>query len=718
MKPNCATLTPPGIAVSPDRPLLPASPIILALVLAALSTTPLFAAAPGTAITYQGRLLDGGAPASGTFDFWIKVYDAPSGGNQQGTTVTANGVPVTNGLFTLSLDFGPGVFTGGECWLDLWLHNSTNAPNDGWTGLEARQPLPTEPSALFSVDAGVADVSTNLVSGAIAAAHLKTPTAPNAGQLVTFDGSSLAWASRPIGWGASWLLTGESGTVPGSSFVGTLDTGSLQLGARGMVGLSLQPSPSGGVSLAGGNWGAISPTVEYGVIGGGYVNQILDRSHGANISGGRQSTIGANSRFASIGGGGNNIASNSWGSAIASGQGNQIGIGVQDGVISGGSFNTQSNGGMAGVIGGGGGNALGAQSIYGTVIGGAGNQISSNVWYSVIGGGTGNRVGADYAGLPGNGHYATVLGGSNNVAGGEVTTIAGGAGNMVTNEQDTIGGGTGNYASGGGSVVRGGQFNLARGYTSVLGGGTGNWADEWDSTITGGASNWVMGVSSYIGGGAWSEALNYWGAVLGGQGNSAGYITTIGGGLWNTGDNLSAIGGGTLHEVSGWCGATPGGSSNVVRGAYGFAAGRGASAIGDGVFVWADTVPTAFGSPVTNQFAARATGGVVVNAGTNNFELASGGLKVTGAGLGSGTPVFVHQATAANTSAHITTIANPYTDGNPNAILLLTHNWSLDHLYETNHVGVWYNGARWTIYHENGAAMAVGTTFNVMVIRP
>jgi hypothetical protein len=94
-------------------------------------------------------------------------------------------------------------------------------------------------------------------------------------------------------------------------------------------------------------------------------------------------------------------------------------------------------------------------------------------------------------------------------------------------------------------------------------------------------------------------------------------------------------------------------------GAFGLAAGRRAKALHDGAFVWADTTEADFSSTVSNQFAVRALGGVVINAGTNSLELAGGGIRVTGAGVGTATPIFVHCATVGNTSAHVTYIDNP-----------------------------------------------------------
>ena len=99
-----------------------------------------------------------------------------------------------------------------------------------------------------------------------------------------------------------------------------------------------------------------------------------------------------------------------------------------------------------------------------------------------------------------------------------------------------------------------------------------------------------------------------------------------------------------------------------------------------------------------------------------------GAIRVAGAGVASSGPVFIHRATVGNISGHITTIDNPLANGDPNAILLVTHNFSADTSvtrYEPNTVGVWYDGSRWTIYHEDtGVAMPVGRAFNVMIIKP
>ena len=57
----------------------------------------------GTAFTYQGRLVDNGAPAAGFYDLQFRLYDALSSGSQIGSTMTLDDVSVSNGLFTVCL---------------------------------------------------------------------------------------------------------------------------------------------------------------------------------------------------------------------------------------------------------------------------------------------------------------------------------------------------------------------------------------------------------------------------------------------------------------------------------------------------------------------------------------------------------------------------------------------------------------------------------------
>ena len=64
-----------------------------------------------TTFTYQGRLSDGGTNANGVYDLQFALFD--SAGVQVGVTQTLEDVQVTNGVFTVQLDFGAAAFATG-----------------------------------------------------------------------------------------------------------------------------------------------------------------------------------------------------------------------------------------------------------------------------------------------------------------------------------------------------------------------------------------------------------------------------------------------------------------------------------------------------------------------------------------------------------------------------------------------------------------------------
>src|SRR5436190_1541699 len=82
-----------------------------------------FLSAQTTSFTYQGRLSAGGSPATGSYDFRFTLWDALSGGTQQPATpvtITKTAVAVTNGGFSVSLDFGGDVaFPGADRFLEI-----------------------------------------------------------------------------------------------------------------------------------------------------------------------------------------------------------------------------------------------------------------------------------------------------------------------------------------------------------------------------------------------------------------------------------------------------------------------------------------------------------------------------------------------------------------------------------------------------------------------
>ncbi len=109
------------------------------------------AAAQGTAFAYQGQLsVASGAAANGFYDFAFSLFDSASGGDQIGATLTNLDTGVTNGLFTVTLDFGPGLFTGANLWLDISVR--TNGGNT-FMELSPRQPLTPAPYAVTAANA-------------------------------------------------------------------------------------------------------------------------------------------------------------------------------------------------------------------------------------------------------------------------------------------------------------------------------------------------------------------------------------------------------------------------------------------------------------------------------------------------------------------------------------------------------------------------------------
>lgn len=133
-------------------------------------------------ITYQGALKLGGSPATGLYDFSFAVFNAATGGAQQGSTIVTNGVAVTNGYFAAAINFGD-VYAGGPLWLDISVRTNGAA---SYSALTPRQPLTATPYALYTPSAGVASVASGVAPGSVTAAGL----APGAvSQLGTPNGS-------------------------------------------------------------------------------------------------------------------------------------------------------------------------------------------------------------------------------------------------------------------------------------------------------------------------------------------------------------------------------------------------------------------------------------------------------------------------------------------------------------------------------------------------
>ncbi len=120
-----------------------------------------------TAITYQGRLSSTDGPVTGVYDLELSLWTSPTGSVQTASTVTATGVQVSEGLFTVGLDFGSGVFDGRALWLQIGVR--TNG-GDAFATMLPRQALAAAPYANYAPNAGLA---AGVPAGTISTAMLK-----------------------------------------------------------------------------------------------------------------------------------------------------------------------------------------------------------------------------------------------------------------------------------------------------------------------------------------------------------------------------------------------------------------------------------------------------------------------------------------------------------------------------------------------------------------
>lgn len=244
----------------------------LKMTVAAFFLLTLFAAtalAQTTVFTYQGRLTDGAMAASGSYQMQFALFDAVSGGTQIGATLENTSVQVTNGIFTIPLDFGVAAFAiGADRYLEIRVRRSSG---ESYTPLTPRQRVTSTPFAIHSVSAGTADNAQN--------------------------------------------LNGQ----PASSYVLTTDPR-----------LSDSRSPTAGSNFYLQNQSAATQTADFKIGGAGTAN-IFDATTAYNINGSRVlSVAGINNLFAGVGAGtatvgdGNSFVGSGTGASNTAGSGNSF----------------------------------------------------------------------------------------------------------------------------------------------------------------------------------------------------------------------------------------------------------------------------------------------------------------------------------------------------------------------------------------------------------
>ena len=548
-----------------------------------------------TAFTYQGRLTEGAHPATGTYDLRFALYDSSSGPNALGGALTNAGVAVTEGLFTVALDFGASVFDGGARWLEIAVRTNGALTFDTLSPRQRVTPTPYAITAGSVISGGLAP---GAYGNAVSFYNPANEFAGNGGGLTNVDAASLGGVAA-----ANFWQTGGNGGSSGNWYVGTLDYQPLELRVNQARALRIAPTAAGWPNLtAGASNNVIFGDVTAASINGGVNNRIADTCGSSTIGGGRN----------------NFLQTNAAGSAIGGGQWNVLGDGSVRSVISGGysnvirGFTSTNAAGIArditdgtsntlllgetppgnATIGGGYLNTIG-QDCNGSVIAG-GEQISlgDGSVRSVVGGGNLNQIGLAV-------HNGFIGGGARNSIGdgASYASLIGGAYNII-----------GNTCVGG--VISGGESNR-------LGDGA------VDCCIGGGRRNQIVDGTSNT--------------ILAGENNAT-----------QTGADHAVIGGGRWNTNGGPYAVIPGGARNYASGAYSFAAGRRARSIHDGCFVWADAQDADFVSTANNQFNVRADGSV-------RFITSGAGMTLDGQPVLAGT---VGSTQLAGTYVNAVTFAN------------------------------------------------------------
>jgi hypothetical protein len=278
----------------------------------------------------------------------------------------------------------------------------------------------------------------------------------------------------------TWGLHGNFGigctASPCARFLGTEDGSSLEFRVNDQRALRIEPQVDPGT-------GSFAPNM----IGGFSGNVANGTAVGATIGGGGEanSVNTVSNHFTTIAGGNDNTATGD-AATVGGGAANFAGPGLEATVAGG--FANSASGDFAVVSGGRGNNA---SAVKATVSGGGqtddsnastGNRVTDD--FGVVGGGGNNQAGSADTDTT-NGNFATVSGGTSNIAQGSASTVAGGSINI---------------ASGFASVVSGGQSNQATDLFATVSGGNGNIASNRFSTVAGGQVNRASGFASFAAG--------------------------------------------------------------------------------------------------------------------------------------------------------------------------------------------------------------------------
>lgn len=451
----------------------------------------------GSAFNYNGRLADSGKAVTGAYDFRFALYDVVIGGSPVGTpaTLLVGPVGVTNGLFTVTLDFGSAAIDGNARWLEIAVR-----PNGGgtYTTLAPRQRLTPVPYALYTPLAATAmsvpwSSITGIPAGFVDGVDNEATYSAGGGLVlagtvfsVNFAGSGTASTAARSDHvhGATDLVSGVLGEARLPLSVARLNADETFTGR-----VTFEP-PAGVAPFT-----VLSPTK---------INQL-----NADLLDGIDST-----QFWKLGGNGDTIPGlNFLGTVdlrslelkVNSARALRLEPSVTSPNVIGGFQDNLVISGVSGALIGGGGQLGLAHSVigdFGSIGGGLENVAAA---LATVGGGRHNRALALHASSGGgafniaNALAATIAGGQNNSANGEFASVAGGLGNEA-GIAATVSGGTNNSALGRFATAGGGRHNTANGQAATTGGGEENGASGDYATVAGGRRNSAIGFATFAAG--------------------------------------------------------------------------------------------------------------------------------------------------------------------------------------------------------------------------
>jgi hypothetical protein len=295
-----------------------------------------------TSFTYQGRLTDGGTAANGNYDLQFALWDSASGGTQVGSTLTVSTVAVSNGGFSVSLDFGAGSFNGANRFLEI---SARPVSAGAFTLLSPRQQVTATPYAIRSANTSLADNATT----AATATNATQLGGVAASQYVQTSDSRLSDARAPAAGSANYIQNttnqqaGVNFNISGNGTIGGILSGNVVnaatqfniggnpvLSVTGSVGTFANSNTFAGVGAGAANTPHIGDGVDnsfFGQLAGnkntiGFDNAFFGANAGQNNTGSGNAFFGSSAGVSNTSGVSNDFYGTAAGASNTTGTGN------------------------------------------------------------------------------------------------------------------------------------------------------------------------------------------------------------------------------------------------------------------------------------------------------------------------------------------------------------------------------------------------------------